>query len=148
MDAVSLNKNPIFKSAEDGTEHEIAPVKREVYQGFETVPVTRVVDSADTFVTADGEEWHGSDVKYGHITRPKVVASRRAIPLRLAWWMTIHKSQGMSLSHVHAHVSRCFAPGQLYTALSRCRSLKGLTTSEIKSFSVSPKVKEYYARRN
>ena len=49
------------------------------------------------------------------------------MPLRLAYAITIHKSQGMSLSSVKIKLgSGCFAHGQLYTALSRCRSIERL----------------------
>ena len=49
------------------------------------------------------------------------------IPLRLAWAITIHKSQGMGFDQAKVFLGNgCFASGQLYTALSRCRTLKGL----------------------
>lgn len=48
------------------------------------------------------------------------------IPLRLAWSITIHKSQGLTFEKAIIDVSQAFAHGQTYVALSRCKSLEGL----------------------
>jgi ATP-dependent DNA helicase PIF1 len=60
----------------------------------------------------------------------KVVGAFRQVPLRPAWALTIHKAQGLTFDRVHVDLGRgAFAHGQTYVALSRCRTLEGLTLS-------------------
>ena len=52
--------------------------------------------------------------------------SRLQIPLRLAWAITVHKSQGMSIDYLKMDLHKCFAEGQAYVGLSRATNIRGL----------------------
>jgi len=71
---------------------------------------------------------------------------RSQIPLILAWAITTHKSQGATLDCVKVDISDCFDYGQAYVALSRVKSLEGLSlkNNDLSRIMVHPKVKTYY----
>jgi len=82
------------------------------------MPVVRLNSGRE--VVAEPEEWIIED------ETGDVLASYEQVPLCLAWAITIHKSQGMTLEAAEIDLSRTFELGQGYVALSRLKSLAGL----------------------
>jgi ATP-dependent exoDNAse (exonuclease V) alpha subunit len=100
--------------------------------------VTKIASTV--FVEVDGEEhevqpavWEKYKYSYSTVTRQlkrDIVAEFTQFPLRLAWAVTIHKSQGKTYERAIVDLGqRSFAPGQTYVALSRISALSGLYLS-------------------
>jgi ATP-dependent exoDNAse (exonuclease V) alpha subunit len=74
-------------------------------------------------------------------------ASFSQFPLRLAWAMTIHKAQGLTLDSAYLDIRAAREPGQAYVAVSRVRTLAGLNFKEwFKGVHVSPEAIEFYKK--
>ena len=106
-----------IKNAQDGS---YANGTRAVVEDFAKDggwPVVRTID--DERITVRPEEWQLEE-------NGDIRAAITQVPLRLAWAITVHKSQGMTLDAAEIDLGNAFEPGMGYVALSRVRSLAGL----------------------
>lgn len=108
----------------------------------------------DLVYSLERETWEEITYSYDHETQKvetQVASSFTQYPLRLAWALTIHKSQGQTYESVALDLTTAtFAPGQLYVALSRCTSLEGLYLKmpvKRAHIIVEPKVIAFMSRR-
>ena len=83
----------------------------------------------DDWYPVTKETWRNYSYTYNKETKSidtEIVGEYAQYPLRMAWAITIHKSQGLTFDKVIIDAEEAFAPGQVYVALSRCTSLQGI----------------------
>ena len=99
-------------------------IVKSIYDG-----VVRVLTQEGKLISVEKSAWTLYKYEYDErnkIIKPYPVGSFTQYPIKLAWAVTIHKSQGLTFDKVIIDAHRSFASGQVYVALSRCRSLKGI----------------------
>ena len=98
----------------------------------------QVTDEDSGLINVTPVEWENIqyvlDEESGEIV-PSVLGKFRQFPLRVAWAITIHKSQGLTFDRVTIDAGAAFAFGQVYVALSRCRTLEGISLDTPISYS-------------
>jgi hypothetical protein len=100
----------------------------EITEISDEVIIVKCPEDEDT-ITVMPEIWE--NVSYSTNPETKqieetILGTFKQFPLRLAWAITIHKSQGLTFDKAVIDAGQAFAPGQVYVALSRCRSLEGM----------------------
>jgi ATP-dependent exoDNAse (exonuclease V) alpha subunit len=98
-------------------------------------------------LTISPEEWLLE--RFDNDTKTVIAEAKMTqIPLILAWAMTIHKSQGLTLDKISCDLKDSFSHGQAYVALSRARSLSGINIESIdfNKISADPQAVEFYSK--
>jgi len=101
--------------------------------GIDDGGITIVPTDADVEIKVTPDVWQNCKYVLDEETKEiseKVIGTFTQVPLRLAWAITIHKSQGLTFERAIINANQAFAAGQTYVALSRCKTFEGLVLSD------------------
>lgn len=131
-----LRSTSVRVRMDNGEEVEVEPARWELREPSSSSVSAVEYDEREEKDDVDADDWRYDGGESGRDAVPtvrdkqlvwRVVGSYEQIPLRLGWAITIHKSQGMTLSDAAIDLGRgSFATGQVYVALSRLRQLRDL----------------------
>ena len=90
--------------------------------------ISVILDGSEEEITLKAEVWEQKryNLDADKNIQEEVLGSFKQFPIRLAWAVTIHKSQGLTFDRLIIDAGKSFASGQVYVALSRCRTLEGI----------------------
>ena len=90
--------------------------------------ISVILDGTEEEITLKAETWEQKrySLDSEKNIKEEVLGSFKQFPIRLAWAVTIHKSQGLTFDRLIIDAGKSFASGQVYVALSRCRTLEGI----------------------
>lgn len=127
------------------------------------IGIVEEIDDQSVFVLCEGDAdvievkpavWENISYSVDEKTKEiqgRVLGTFSQLPLKLAWAVTIHKSQGLTFDKVIIDARAAFAHGQVYVALSRCRSLEGIVLSSelpMRSFKSDPELIAFHYEIN